>query len=223
MLLKAEKIAKLLQEGLEAEPGEDPLLITPFPSDVAEDLEGAASIDLRLGTWFLTLRQARMPSLRVQRKKVKIPKQFTKTRYVPFGESYYLHPKSFALGITLEWVRMPTDLGGYVIGKSSWGRRGLVIATATGVHPGFKGCLTLELCNVGLIPIEIIPGMRICQLFLHRVETIEGLDTTATTGYLGQRRPVSSIADLKDDDFARKLYEEYRSTSEDYMVAHEDS
>ena len=34
---------------------------------------------------------------------------------------------------------------GYVIGRSSWGRRGLVIATAVEVHPGFVGCLTLEI------------------------------------------------------------------------------
>jgi len=51
------------------------------------------------------------------------------------------------------------------------GRRGLIIATAAGVHPGFTGCLTLELTNVGEIPIAIKPGMTICQLFLHEVKS----------------------------------------------------
>jgi dCTP deaminase len=45
--------------------------------------------------------------------------------------------------VTLEWIRLPKNLAAYVTGKSSWGRRGLIPATATGVHPGFKGCLTL--------------------------------------------------------------------------------
>src|SRR5262245_18868742 len=94
--------------------------------------------------------------------------QLNKTHYVRFGDKYILHPGSFVFGVTLEWLRLPGDLAAYVIGRSSWGRRGLIIATATGVHPGFKGCLTLALTNVGEIPIAIKPGMETCQLFLHR-------------------------------------------------------
>lgn len=48
------------------------------------------------------------------------------------------------------------------MGKSSLGRRGLVIETAPGVHPGFSGCLTLELANVGEIPIVLKPRGRVC-------------------------------------------------------------
>jgi dCTP deaminase len=54
-----------------------------------------------------------------------------------------------------------------VTGKSNIGRRGLVIETAPGVHPHFNGCLTLEMANLGEIPLEISPGMKICQLFVH--------------------------------------------------------
>jgi hypothetical protein len=112
-----------------------------------------------------------------------------------------------AVSVTLEWIRLPKNLAAYVIGKSSWGRRGLIIATATGVHPGFKGCLTLELSNVGELPIAIKPGMNICQLFLHKVETEN--DELDKSLFIGLRRP--TIGKLQLDPIARKLADAYSS------------
>ena len=195
MILKANQIANRMTSKAD-EHVKDPLVITPFPD--LEDLKksGSGSIDLRLGTWFATMRQSKIPVLEVDdelskaadRAKLteeqrKIIEEFlpsatspseanlTKSHYVSFGSRFILHPRNFVLGVTLEWIRLPSDLAGYVIGRSSWGRRGLIIATAAGVHPGFTGCLTLELTNVGEIPIAIKPGMTICQLFLHTVES----------------------------------------------------
>jgi dCTP deaminase len=127
--------------------------------------------------------------------------QATKTTYVPFGQDFFLHPRAFVLAVTLEWVRIPGNLAAYVVCKSSWGRCGLIIATATGVHPGFKGCLTLELSNVGEIPIGIKPGISICQLFLHEVSsTDEHVDSSS---FVGTRKPMLRRVQL--DEFARKL------------------
>ena len=205
MILKSDIIAKLLEES--ADPGApDPLVITPSPPDLVELAKsGSASIDIRLGTWFMNLRQARMPQLAIDEPESQ--PQLTKMHYVPFGSEYYLHPGNFVLSVTLEWIRIPKNLAAYVIGKSSRGRRGLIIATATGVHPGFKGCLTLELSNVGELPIAIKPGMEICQLFLHRVETEnEELDRSL---FIGLRRP--TIGKIELDPIARKLAEAYSS------------
>ncbi len=80
-----------------------------------------------------------------------------------------MHPGQLVLGSTLEYVQLPRDLMAYVIGKSSWGRMGLVIATATKVDPGFKGCITLEIVNEGEIPLVLYPGLPIAQLVLHAV------------------------------------------------------
>jgi dCTP deaminase len=125
----------------------------------------------------------------------------TVKHYVRFDGRFILHPRSFVLATTLEWIRMPRTLAGYVTGKSSWGRRGLVIETAPGVHPGFIGCLTLELANVGEIPIEIYPGTPICQLFFHRVEG----DTSRAdqSAFVGRRQPV--LGHVRLDDFSKKL------------------
>jgi dCTP deaminase len=203
MILKSDIIAKLLEEGSHTGAA-DPLVITPSPPDLGELAKsGAASIDIRLGTWFMNLRQARMPHLAIDAPGAQ--PQLTKTHYVPFGSEYFLHPGNFVLSVTLEWIRLPRNLAAYVIGKSSWGRRGLIIATATGVHPGFKGCLTLELSNVGELPIAIKPGMNICQLFFHRVET-ENNEVDKSL-FIGLRRP--TIGKLHLDPIARKLADAY--------------
>jgi hypothetical protein len=47
-------------------------------------------IDIRLGTWFMNLRQARMAHLPIDAPGAQ--PQLTKTHYVPFGSEYYLHP-----------------------------------------------------------------------------------------------------------------------------------
>jgi len=198
VILKADKIAGLLRVGTD-DCTADPLVITPSPDLEKLASSGAASVDLRLGTWFSTLRQARVTCLSTEGQAP--ARQVAKTNYVPFGGKYVLHPRSFVLAVTLEWIRVPSNLASYVVGKSSWGRWGLIIATATGVHPGFKGCLTLELSNVGEIPIEIKPGMPVCQLFIHEVDT--GSESVDRSAFVGMRQPLFSRIEL--DELALRL------------------
>jgi dCTP deaminase len=197
MILKGDEIARLLESGSTAQ---DPFVVAPHPDLGTLKASGSASLDLRLGTWFLSLKTARVPYLTFGAQGA--GSQISKTTYVPFGNEYVLHPGKFVLCVTLEWIRLPGNLAAYVIGRSSWGRRGLVIATATGVHPGFKGCLTLELGNLGELPMAIKPGAQICQLFLHRVET-QVPDSIDKSAFVGLRRPTLGTIDL--DPVAEKL------------------
>lgn len=80
------------------------------------------------------------------------------------SEEFILHPHQFLLASTLEYISLPFDYFGLVLGRSTWGRLGLNIATATMVQPGFKGCLTLELRNLGETPLPLMVGVRIAQL-----------------------------------------------------------
>src|SRR6185437_4525311 len=91
--------------------------------------------------------------------------------FVPIGDHFVLHPRQFVLGESLEWIRLPGNLLAYVIGRSTWGRDGLVIATAIAVHPYFAGVLTLELSNIGEIPVYLYPGSSIAQLIFTSVES----------------------------------------------------
>src|SRR5208282_5817450 len=83
-------------------------------------------------------------------------------------QSFTLHPGDFALAVSLEYVAVPPDFMAFVEGKSSLGRAGLIVATATQVAPGFKGSIVLELFNSGTVPLLLRPGMPIAQLvFVH--------------------------------------------------------
>lgn len=128
------------------------------------------------------------------------PARLGKYHFVPFGDRFILHPGDFVLGITFGWLKLPSDLTGVVTGKSKWGRRGLIIETAAGIHPGFCGCLTLEIGNVGPIPIPLIPGMEICQIFF---EKAEGGTTRAESQFDGRRRPV--LGEIRIDEVVEKL------------------
>lgn len=193
------------------------LIIAPEPDLNELRKSGAASVDLRLGTWFVTTRISRHALLDLYANKQKRPSErsLSEKRYVRLGSKFYLHPRSFVLAVTLEWIKMPSYLSGYVSGKSSWGRRGLVIETAPGVHPGFTGCLTLELANVGEVPIAITPGTSICQIFIHRVEGNSGKVYNSSS--IGQRQP--TLRNINIDEFALALMDnESRETVGDLPV-----
>lgn len=211
MLLAANSIADLLERNPALD--SDPFVISPTPDLHTLRESGGASVDLRLGTWFVAMKARKISLLDIYDSDSKSttesrhvtsasdPARFTNKYYVPFGEKFVLHPQTFILACTLEWLRLPLTTAGIVAGKSSWGRRGLIIETAPGIHPGFTGCLTLEMTNLGDIPIAIEPGTSVCQLFLHRLE--KPVADTPPSRFLGQRQPrLSAIA---PDDFARRL------------------
>lgn len=143
------------------------LVVTPLlsPKQVGE-----ASIDLRLGTEFLVLHRTQQPGLDAISISERLMDEMQERIVVPYGKEIWLHPGHFILAATLEYLRLPADLGAYVLGRSSWGRIGLIVATAIMVQPGFKGCLTLELVNDGDSPIKLYPGARIAQLAVHSLD-----------------------------------------------------
>ena len=131
---------------------------------------GPASIDLRLGTRFLLLRRTLDSGLDPGGTPQTAIEESQEAVSVPLGESLWLHPQQFVLGATLEFLRLPLHVGAYVLGRSSWGRVGLLVATAVMVQPGYTGTLTLELVNEGDSPIRLYPGVRIAQLAVHKME-----------------------------------------------------
>lgn len=148
----------------------DRLVITPI-LDFDEQIKDTA-VDLRLGTEFIITQKTTFPGLD-PKDRDKIRKDignYQKLITVGLRNPLILHPNQLVLGSTLEYICVPEDLCGYVIGRSSWGRLGLIIATATFVNPGFKGCLTLELENIGEVPLFLYPGLRIAQLIFHTVD-----------------------------------------------------
>lgn len=84
---------------------------------------------------------------------------------------FMFEPGVLILGGTVERVKLPHDLMARVDGRSTWGRRGLLVHITAGlIDPGFNGQITLEMLNIGIEPIELRPGMRICQLVLEQLD-----------------------------------------------------
>jgi dCTP deaminase len=142
---------------------------------------GAASVDLRLGNIALMARArgsshvdpalAKKSANSTSGHDVEIERQHKHERHeVPFGTKFLLHPGSLVLMPTLEWMQLPGDLHASVTARSTWAREGLSIATATFIEPNYQGIVTLELANLGDIPIALYPGLRVAQMAFATVE-----------------------------------------------------
>ena len=127
---------------------------------------GEGSIDITLGTRFIASQRSQVAKIDPKTLTPEEIRKFQKAEVVPFGRELTLHAKHFLLGCTFEFIALPSDLCGFVLSRSSYGRAGLLIATATYVHPCWQGCLTLELENLGEVPIVLRPGSLIGQLVL---------------------------------------------------------
>lgn len=152
----------------------DRLIITPI---LEQSQIGSASIDVRLSYEFVSVKRGNIGFLDPRdldggRHRFRTPHHLNR------GERFYLHPNEMVLASTLEYVRLPLGISGYVTSRSKWGRLGLVIATATAIHPGFTGTITLELVNHGTIPIALYPGLDVAQLILHSVDNATAYDGT---------------------------------------------
>jgi len=161
------------------------LIVTPILDPKKQIDESSAAIDIRLGTKFIVPKRADVACIDVNHKDFnKQLGEAVDIIYKPYGDSLTLHPGHFVLGNSLEYFRLPKNLCGYVVSRSSWGRVGLVVATAIGIHPGFFGVLCLELSNSAEVPISLYPGLSIAQVFFHEVAA-GTTDSRALSPYLG--------------------------------------
>jgi len=161
-------------------------------SDIELQLQ-PASIDLRLADEFIVYKPAQLTSLDPQRPETLTAA--TEKIAIASGEAFILHPGEFALGSTIERVAIPADLVARVDGRSSVGRLAVVVhATAGFIDPGFVGQITLELSNLGRVPVRLYPGMRIAQIVLYQLTSPAERPYGAARGsrYQEQSGPVAS-------------------------------
>ena len=156
------------------------LVISPILSDhqIQE-----VSIDLRLGNVALVARARGLPHVDpTEYQSTQITdahrheqgkRQKLERHEILFRQPLLLHPNILTLVPTLEWLKLPMNLMGVVTARSSWAREGLNITTANFINPGYNGIITLELCNLGQIPITIYPGMRIAQIAFYTINAEE--------------------------------------------------
>jgi dCTP deaminase len=152
------------------------LVISPI---LVADQIGDVSVDVRMGNVALVVRgggishldpRAYLATEQTAGQKGEQGRRQKFERFdLEFGDALILHPNSLALVPTLEWFSLPKDLMGIVTARSSWAREGLSIATATFIDPTYIGVITLELANLGHVPIALYPGMRVAQIAFEQV------------------------------------------------------
>jgi dCTP deaminase len=149
--------ARLAKGDLKIEPLSDPdLQIQP------------ASVDLRLDRRFILFRSAQVTAIDPKA----VPDDLHEEYIAKEGEPFVLHPGDFVLGNTMERVTIPSDLVARVEGRSSLGRLAILVhATAGFIDPGFEGQITLELANLGRVPVLLHPGSRVSQIVLHEMKS----------------------------------------------------
>ncbi len=165
-----------------------------FEPEIDEEVQlQPASVDLLLGTSFCTFRPDAYACIDPSDKDQLA--QLTKAHTLEPGQFFILHPGHFALATTVEYVKVPTDLVGRVEGRSSLGRLGVMVHVTAGfIDPGFEGHITLELANVGPLPVKLAPGSRICQItFLPTVGVKRPYGAKRGSKYQHQRGPTASM------------------------------
>ena len=131
-------------------------------------LVGPASIDLRLGKF------VRVPSST----EIDIGEPFDYREHsekVDISDGFTLEPGKLVLGITMERITLPNDIGGWLSSRSRFARIGLAThITAPFIQPGVSNHQVLEIYNSSSHPIILRPGIPICQLVLEEAEGSPG-------------------------------------------------
>ncbi len=145
-----------------------------FQPKLESEQIGPASIDLKLSPIFKVFHAERNSLLDTKKE---LPKDFYKTYKLKNDEFFILHPMSFILASTIEYIKVPSDMVVRVEGKSSLARMGILVHTAGFVDPGFEGAITLEISNQSNLAVTLYPKMYICQI------AVEMMSSPAETPY----------------------------------------
>ncbi|KUK76889.1 MAG: deoxycytidine triphosphate deaminase [candidate division WS6 bacterium 34_10] len=161
MVLSDKGIKKALKEGH--------INIDPF---VEENLQ-PASYDLHLGKTLLLFDRGNNSLIDIKK-----PMESLMVKHEIGEEGYILHPKEFILANIKEVTGVDDQHVGFLHGKSSLARIGLLIhATAGLLDPGNELRLTLEMYNLSPLPIKLYPDMKIAQI------TFESIDNKCERPY----------------------------------------
>src|SRR3546814_15997059 len=129
------------------------IAIEPRPEDSAL---GASAIDLRLSPDFKVFRDDVL-----ELELGAVSEDAMEAITVASGECFRLKPGGFALGATMERVRLPAAVVGLLDGRSTLGRLGLMVhATAHTISPGFDGRIVFEFFHACPLTPSLRPRIR---------------------------------------------------------------
>ena len=98
------------------------------------------------------------------------PKSMNQLRFRDHkGSSCLIPARSFILGRSLEYFRIPRDVLVLCQGKSTYARCG-VIVNVTPLEPEWEGFVTISLVNAAPVPVKVYAGEGIGQIIVLRAE-----------------------------------------------------
>ena len=138
------------------------------PRPKAEDISGV-TVDIHLGNEFRVLEDHAAPYIDISGPREAIESAINQIMSEPIvlqpEQAFFIHPGEFALAVTHESVTLPADMVGWLDGRSSLARLGLMVhVTAHRIDPGWSGQIVLEFFNRGKLPLALRPNMKIGAL-----------------------------------------------------------
>ena len=172
------------------------IAISPEPGQ--EKIKGI-SVDLRLDNRFRVFNDHTAPYIDLSGPRDDVQKIMDTVmgEEIKIGEdeAFFLHPGELALAATLESVTIPDDLVGWLDGRSSLARLGLMVhVTAHRIDPGWHGQIVLEIFNSGKLPLALRPGMDICAINFETLSSAASkpYNKRADAKYKNQSGPIAS-------------------------------
>ncbi len=157
---------RLCDRDIERYLAEGKICISPSPD---HDMISGVSVDIRLGNKFRVFQAHAAPYIDLSGPRAAVDKALNSVMsdeiYINDEDVFILHPGELALAITLESVTLPADIVGWLDGRSSLARLGLMVhVTAHRIDPGWSGNIVLEFYNSGKLPLALRPKMKIGAL-----------------------------------------------------------
>lgn len=158
MRLCDKDIIKHINQGL--------IILEPMPD--VEQISGL-TVDVTLGNKFRVFQDHAAPYIDLSGPKSEVQEALDRVMSdeieITPGEAFFLHPGELALAVTRESVQLPSNIVGWLDGRSSLARLGLMVhVTAHRIDPGWSGNIVLEFFNSGKLPLALRAGMKIGAL-----------------------------------------------------------
>lgn len=140
--------------------------ITPRPD---YDQISGITVDIRLGNKFRVFEDHQAPYIDLSGPKAQVQAALESVMSDEIAitpeKAFFLHPGELALAVTHESVTLPDNIVGWLDGRSSLARLGLMVhVTAHRIDPGWSGNIVLEFFNSGKLPLALKPLMKIGAL-----------------------------------------------------------
>ncbi|HID04691.1 MAG TPA: dCTP deaminase [Candidatus Caldiarchaeum subterraneum] len=154
------------------------LVIEPFSAEIVRE----NGVDLRIGN---TIARFKQTDNVFDVHSSEVMEFFT----VEEGDSFVINPREHVLLHTIEYVKLPTDLMGFVNLRSSYARIGLTIPP-TIIDANFQGQLTIELVGSDF-PVRLYSGDRFLHVVFARLSSaVEKPYSGKYQGQTGVRLPL---------------------------------